>query len=456
MGKGGGPMRTFGILLLLASAAPADRILVSFRVKGDEGPPLRGWCVEATPEGFTFQRFGAGRRDFVPWDRVHEEDVGDLRRRLRLEPDEDEQRGLVAGHRLLLEGGGSVEGLLVRVDEDERHWLKSGGVLLPYPRDRVAGVEEVRVLEADVYDEHEIYLRRIERRRPTSALEHRELADRMFEIGNYEKAAEHYAEALSRMPSWRPDLEPRLAEIREVQEDADLRRAVQAARTASTLHGDHEKACALIQAYALAHPERRRAALRVLDEVDARRFEDMRLRFHRVKVEEMDRVLRDYVVRRAPAFDEATSWVTVRLEEAVREAIRERMGLTDDEARDLAATRSTGAPHWAGYWTGSFILSSRAKQGAHTDREPVGDKDRWWAAYGDVGPRVSFLRAYAAERLPALFEVVQVKTPPCEACGGTGRIRHVSVKPLAAGGHEFTMRCHRCFGACQDRVVAFR
>jgi hypothetical protein len=132
------------------------------------------------------------------------------------------------------------------------------------------------------------------------------------------------------------------------------------------------------------------------------------------------------------------------------------MGLSKDEERDLLETRPDGPPHWAGYWTGSFILSNRAATGSHTDKEPVGDKDRWWGLYSDAGPRVNFLRAYAAERLPDLFEVVQVKTPPCERCGGTGRIRHTSVHPIAGGGHEFTVRCARCYGACQDRVVAFR
>ena len=452
------------LVLVLAAAAFAEKSVVSFRLRKQPQEKRRGWLLECNEQAFRFERFGGGRKIWVPWDELVEEDARVLRVRLKLDLTDDERLGLIPGQRLHFVGGGSVDGLLVRVDEERRHWLKVRGILLPYPEDRIESVAQVKVQENAIYTDDEVYARRLARTPPRTARQHRALADHLLEIGNFERAERHYREAMALKPSLRHELQPRLDEIAEYLTDAEVKKVLGRARATANLHGDYEKAKAILRRFIDNHPERKRAALRILDGVERRRVEKLRKRFRMVKHEEFHRCVRHYLISKRPTIDEALSWVTSRLEKTLRQRIAERLGLTGKELDDFLKDKSHSSPHWANYWSGSFIFSPRAVRGKHSKRVVRGDKDRWWAAYGDAGPRGSFLRAYAAERLPRLFEMVQVKTPACESCGGKGQVKHMSVHPLSSlggsagngAGHEWFQRCPRCFGAKHDRVVGYR
>ena len=132
------------------------------------------------------------------------------------------------------------------------------------------------------------------------------------------------------------------------------------------------------------------------------------------------------------------------------------MGLSDEEYELVRESEPASAPHWASYWSGSFILDKRAKKGQSTQREVRGDPDSWWGAYDDVNTRASWLKAYAAERLPDLFEVVQIRMTPCEKCGGSGQVKHMSIRALADGRHEWMEICPRCFGALGHDRLGFK
>ena len=64
----------------------------------------------------------------------------------------------------------------------------------------------------------------------------------------------------------------------------------------------------------------------------------------------------------------------------------------------------------------------------------------------------------AVEKLPDLFEVVQIRRTPCAACGGTGAVKKSSVRGLNAlgGRHDWKETCPRCFGAAEDRGIGYR
>jgi len=156
----------------------------------------------------------------VPWDTVVADDRDVLRRRVGLELSEDERLGLIPGHRLHFVGGGADEGLLERIDDERRHWLRRDGMLLPYPGDRVERIEEIKVAEASVYDERELYLRRLERVPPRTARQHRDLADHMADVGNFAAAKEHYGAAIRLEPQWRWDLQGRMEELDGLLRDA--------------------------------------------------------------------------------------------------------------------------------------------------------------------------------------------------------------------------------------------
>jgi hypothetical protein len=199
----------------------------------------------------------------------------------------------------------------------------------------------------------------------------------------------------------------------------------------------------------------RRRGEKLIQEIEAKWLERKTARFHRVKNEEMDRAVRRYLSKFQPDLETAKAWALEQLEKTVMEQTGRRLRLTKDELEMLLETRSKGAPHWATYWSGSFVVSKRAKTGQATKDSPRGDPEKWWATYRHVNTRATWLKAYAAERLE-LFEVVSIKSTDCERCGGRGQVRKMSLTSVKAGQHEWKVICPRCFGAGIDRGVGYR
>ncbi|MDH3591640.1 MAG: hypothetical protein OER88_07170, partial [Planctomycetota bacterium] len=202
------------------------------------------------------------------------------------------------------------------------------------------------------------------------------------------------------------------------------------------------------------HPGARRRGIRVADELEDKWQEKRRAIFHRVKNEEFSRTILKYLRTRSPDIEAARSWVTTELEKEVIARTRARLDMTREEAEQFAETKAKGAPHWATYEGGSFVISKRAKVGSSSKRQIRGDPNKWWDKY-DVDTRSGWLRAYAAERLD-LFEVVRINLTDCTRCGGTGKVKKMSLTGLADGRHEWKEVCPRCFGARQDRGVAYK
>lgn len=443
------------LALMLPAAAASERVIVGFRLKKDPRATVRGWALDVTEKGMRVERIGGSRRFFVAWDDLVDADHTKLRERFRLDPSEDERLGLLSGHRLHFKGGGAVEGLLERVDADGRHWLKREGFPLPYPGDRVVRVEEIKVKEADVFDGRELYERRIERVPPRTAAQHRILARHLYDTGDLEKSEHHYRAALRLKPAWYAEINARLKDIELLAADDAARDALRKVRTAYRLRKDYAGAEARLREFIAANPDRKRLAQKMLDDLEEARVGEMRKRFNAVKHEEFDRVV-DRFLRTHPDLEQALAWVRAQAEKETRKAIARRLGTTDGQVEAFLEDEKTGSPHWASYESGSFIFSKRAHKGKSTRKAIRGDPDRWWDQYGDLETRAGFLRAYAAERLERLFEVVQVKLRDCGSCGGTGIVRHVSVKQLQDGRHEWKQVCPRCFKAARDRSVGYR
>ena len=152
---------------------------------------------------------------------------------------------------------------------------------------------------------------------------------------------------------------------------------------------------------------------------------------------------------------EARSWATSRLPAEVKRRVKRRLELSADEMDMFLESKAKGSPHWATYWTGSFVISKRASVGKSGKGKIRGDPEAWWERYQEIGVRKNWLKAYAAERLD-LFEVVQINTHPCDRCGGTGTVTKWSPTALADGRHEWKETCPRCFGAGVDRGVGYR
>jgi hypothetical protein len=452
-------MKRIATLLLVVAAlalAQGEKKIVSFRLKKDPAAPQRGWMLEFTDEGFRFEQFGGGRKGFVKWDELVEEDARRLRVDLKLEMTEEERLGLIDGHEVFFKGGGSVRGVLEFVDEKGRHWVRNEGLVLHYPGDRIDRVEEIQLKEDQVFSEDEVYIRRLERTPPTSAKQHRDLAEHMFDIGNWEKAQEHYQRAIEMRSTLRPELEPRLAEIKDILEDEKAQLVFRKAKSRANLFGDYDGAVTMIEDYVAQFPGAKRRGLMIVEEIRVKRHAKLQALYHRYKADELDRGIRRTLTRRQPDLKEAMTWVTSQLPDQIGQRVRTRLNLTDDEYAAFQGTKAKGALHWATYKDGTFVISKRARVGKSSAKTKRGDPDEWWASNTDLSSRATFLKAYAVEKMPELFEVVQVRVTPCRTCGGTGTVRKASVNSVEGVGHQWKEICPRCFGAREDRAIGYR
>jgi tetratricopeptide (TPR) repeat protein len=443
-------------LLLLVAAAPAEEgQLARFRLRKDPLATMSGWVVSHDNDGFVLETLARDRRLTVKWADLVEEDARKLRVGYGLDLTEEQEKGIIDGHELQLEGGGSVRGLLHSIDKDGAYWMRVRGNLLPYPKDRVARLDAGKIGEDEAYGEEEVYARRLSRRPPKTAEEHRRLADYLYDVGNFDAARQHYEEALSLDPKLEALVAARIGASREYLEDRAAAEAFGKAKADAYLNGRWREAIETVRAYLAAHPEVLRRGERLIGELEDNWFAAKRARFHAVKHEEFDRLVRSQLARKKPSLEEAMAWATTDLPLLLMERTARRLGLEGEEAEALAGTQAPGSPHWASYWSGTFAISKRASTGQSTKREIRGDPEGWWRQYDDVNTRAAWIKAYTAERV-GLFEVVQVTTTPCERCGGTGQVTKWAPRGLANGRSEWQERCPRCFGACDDRGVGYR
>jgi len=447
-------MARLSLLLLLTTAAFAeDRVIAEFRLLKDPGSSCYGWLVEYDEQGFRFERFGSAQRSRLAWTDLVAEDSLALRRRLGLALDEAEGAALVKGHRLRFQSGATIEGLLLRVDEQKRHWVKCEGVVMPYPGDMVDRVEEIELPETRIYAPDELYAMRLQRRPPKNAQEHAELAGYLVEIGNFAGAREQYEAALAADPILRAEIEPRLQRIGELLSDADAARVFAQARRRAFLDGDAEGAERAVRKLLERRPELARRGLSFLDEMQETCQERLARSFHAVKNRQVELALDDYLARNDPGLKAAMEWCRTQLPQEVERRVRDRLGIGPGQYADLRGRPATGAAHWASYSHGTFVIGKRTE--GIGSRQP--DPEDWWARYDDRSLRKSFLKAWSAEHLPDLFEIVQVYPHDCPRCGGRGKVKHMSFQSVGrAGQHEWWETCPQCWGNCQERAVAYR
>jgi tetratricopeptide (TPR) repeat protein len=447
------------LALLLAGEAAAsdfDPLIVEFHLRAESNRVTRGWLTDLDQEGFVFERFGARRPVRHAWTDLVDADARRLRKRFRLDAGAGEELALVSGHRIHFKGGGQLEGLLERVDGRGMHWVRHDGLLLPYPKDRIERIEEIRLEEESVFDKEELYLRHLNAVRPVTATQHRKLADQLHRIGNYEEARYHYRLAINLDSRFQWELRGRLDEIERALADQESNAELRRARRLFALNGKLDEAKAILMRLMENDPRLARQATELVKEIDAEKRSRIVRRFHAVKDEEFKRVIREYLRLKRPTLQEATSWALSGLPAELRARIGERLDLDEDQVAELEPTRTTGMPHWTHYWSGSFTVSSRAKLGKSTNRRIRGDPEEWWNRNPGLTGRTAFLSAFAVERLPDLFEVVRVRFENCSRCGGRGVITRAAFDAARTAGHEWKQLCPRCFGAKRDRIVAYR
>ncbi|MEM8883405.1 MAG: hypothetical protein AAGD14_05020 [Planctomycetota bacterium] len=429
-----------------------------FRLRADPARVVQAWVMEYGEQGMRVREMAADRSRRVSWDELLEGDRRLIRRRLKLELTELEKKGLVEGVRLRLKGGAHLDGLLIKIDADGAHWLLRGGSRLPYPKDRIESTEPVLVAEADVYPDDELYRLLVERWQPRTAERHRKLGEVLYGAGDFVHARKHYEEAVRLKPSWKWTLEPTLQRLRALARDKRLAAALRKSRKLSRLDHDFSGARALLQRHLHDGAGGSRLVLRALDEIDALEHDEQARVFHDKKRRAAHRLIDDFLRKKKPSHAEALAWARTDLAAAIRRRLMKQMGIDEATFSELAKNRPGGSAHWATYGTGSFIHDPFAKRGIAGRGEIAGDPESWWVQYTDVARRAAYLRAYAVEKNPELFEMVRAYYKPCSGCGGKGVKQHTAARSVRAigGRHEWWQACPRCFKCGRDRVVAYR
>ena len=155
--------------ILAVSVLAGDRKLVQFRLKKDPGARVKVYCLEANDDGMQLEAIGSHKKSFVSWDDIVESDAKRLRIDYKLELTDDEKQGLIPGQEIFFRGGASIRGILERKDEKNNQIIvRTDGMILPYPLDRVDRVEQIKIQEGEAYTEEEIYITRLEKRPPTN------------------------------------------------------------------------------------------------------------------------------------------------------------------------------------------------------------------------------------------------------------------------------------------------
>jgi tetratricopeptide (TPR) repeat protein len=377
-------------VLLLAVAVVADEPqVVQFRLAKDPAATVSAFVTEHDQAGFRFESLARDRKTSVKWTDLVEEDARRLRIGFGLDLTEDEEKGLIEGHELKLKGGLSVRGLLHRIDDEGSYWMRVQGNLLPYPKDRVKRLDAVRIGEDEAYGPEEVYARRLSRRPPQTAEEHRRLADYLYDVGNFDAARQHYDEAVALDPGIERQIEAKLGNAREYLEDRAAAEVFAKHKADAFLNGRWREAIDAMRAYLDTNPAVRRRGEKLIAEMEELWLAAKQARYHAVRHEEFDRAIRSMLARKKPTMEEARAWVKAELPGLVADRTARRLGLSADEMALFAGTKSKGALHWASYWSGTFAISKRAAVGQATAREIRGDPEDWWAQYDDVTARSS-------------------------------------------------------------------
>ncbi|QDV06470.1 hypothetical protein Poly30_19800 [Planctomycetes bacterium Poly30] len=174
-----------------APPAPDDVIMLQLR----DGTIRWGAIESHGPNSIEIKRLDTSGKAIVPWSMLDPRQAEDLRKQygyVEVEVNE----AYVLGDRLVLEGGGTVDGVIVS-REGKSFLVKTEGTLQMVPKSRVRGIESGLQLAAlDVYSREELYGLYLAESDPESAESMLQLARKCESILDFVHAAEHYKSAL--------------------------------------------------------------------------------------------------------------------------------------------------------------------------------------------------------------------------------------------------------------------
>ena len=483
--------------LFAIPAPPAAEDVVMLKLR--DGRIQWGAISAHDTVGFTFQRLDNGGEVRVPWSLLDPRQSDELRTEFGYVEIEAEEI-YVDAERLLLEGGGTVEGVIVS-REGDAFLVKTDGNLQMVPKRRVRGIESgVRLPALDVYGREELYTQFSAAADETSATSQLELARQCEGILDFVNAVKHYEAALELgLTEDVPKVEGMLASARVKaanQEQLEYLREADRLRKRKRF----DDALALLQAFPerfsgskLVDDARKQEAKLLADRDEAAKYlVRTRWKYHTRKLTRE--------IARGDNFEAARTWATEEASQAIAGLVladlqsRVTSAATEEDVLKLWEERDRGRYESTTYGLGTWLLgedragsggddpAAAAKQAvsavdeqrkaiedrikrylenqkisrrnqASADEEDVAQT--FWEGWS-VNGRSLWLMSYYVEE-SGDFEVrPRPSLKPCKTCGGLGALELLVTGTVLSGETASVAACPVCRGVKVTRRVYFR
>lgn len=461
-----------------------------------------GAIEEHTPESIEFVRLDTGGRATVPWSMLEPTQSEELRTKFGYVQTEVEE-ALVEGERLVLDGGGSVEGVIVS-REGQNFVIKTDGNLQVLPKIRVRSIETgIQIPALDVYSREEMYSLYAADADETSAESQLDLARKCESILDFTHAVDHYEAAL----------ELGLADDREAeraggalaaarvksanQEQLDVLRGADQLRK----RGRYDEALAITRAFPGTYEDSplvedaRKAELRILSDRDKAASDMTRRRW----IYWAKRLTRERA--REGSFEETRTWaieaaseeIQARVHTELVAKISQEIGLED--VRGLWEARRKRSYEAATYGSaGTWLLGEdRANRGAEEEQtqrpgpvsaidaerqaleerirryvdnqrvaargrsnaEAEDERESFWRSWSASG-RAQWVFSYYVEESGDFELRARPYLRPCKTCAGRGAIELLVTGTVLRGENASLARCPLCQGVRVVRRIYFR
>jgi len=508
----GAPSLQDELFAIPAPPAPEDVVMLKLR----DGRIHWGAISDHDTTGFAFQRLDNGGEVRVPWSLLDPRQSDQFRMDFGYVQVEAEEV-YVDAERLLLEGGGTVEGVIVS-REGDAFLVKTDGNLQMVPKRRVRGIESgVRLPALDVYGREELYTQFSSEADETSAASQLDLARRCEGILDFTNAVKHYEAALelgvtgdaseeegsvagAETPDYDlPKVEGMLASARI---KADNQEQIEYLRDADRLRKRKrfDDSLALLEAFPTKYAgssligDARKQQVKLLADRDeaAKSVVRSRWKYHTRKLTREAARGANFEVARTWATEEASQAIAGRVLADVQDRVTS--AVSEDDVLRLWEERDRGRFESSTYGLGTWLLgedragtngddpaaaAKSAVSAVDEQRKAIEDRikrylenqkisrrnqasddeedltQKFWEEW-TVNGRSLWLMSYYLEE-SGDFEIrPRASLKPCKTCGGLGALQLLVTGAVQAGETASVASCPVCRGVKVTRRIYFR
>lgn len=483
-----------------APALPAPEEVVMLKLRSGE---LHFGAIEDhSPQAIEFVRVDTGGYARVPWSLLEPQQSEELRTKFGY-IQTDVEEALVEGERLVLDGGGTVEGVIVSKEGDS-YVVKTDGNLQVLPKLRVRSIETgIQIPALDVYSREEMYGLYAAELDETSATSQLDLATKCESILDFGHAVDHYAAALELGLADERESDRATGALAAARVKAANQAQLDVLRGADQLRkrGRFDEALLIVRAFPQTYEDSplvedaRKSEQRILSDRGKAAADMTRRRW----VYWAKRLTRERA--REGAFEESRSWAIEALSEEIQARVHTELvakvsqEIALEDVRGLWEARRKRAYEASTYGSaGTWLLgednanrgaeeaqstrkgpvsavdaerqaleerirryveNQRVAQRSRSNAEAEDEREAFWQNWSASG-RASWLFSYYVEEAGDFELRARPYLRPCKTCGGRGAIEQLVTGTVLRGESAALGRCPLCRGVRVVRRIYFR